>query len=296
MDTKLYSIDFYVGEVGRGDENTTVSQVLHDIHENNLRGVIEQGGMTYEIRDLQMSGNGSSFKGVFAKFRTDDFPHIGEPGGPEEELEVEEHQGLIEKNHFLYFRNRQLLIWQCNRNGSVVGTLAKCLSDIVNETVVFQPVFQPDAVRRLMRGEVTPLSLEFSIARPTNPEMYPTNDWSNSVLQALSQAGGSRVRVKITSDSRSNERERRSLARRVKAAARELSTMDDVKTLRLDVDDDGVKHPINLLEDRIRSHQIVEMNGRYPVVESIYRALRTALDEQRSAIDDFFGRNGNELG
>jgi hypothetical protein len=288
-ETKRYTIEFHVGQVGADGRAGRVSDLLRQIAQGQAATVFRRNELTYEVRELTSHHNGASFSGVLAKFRTDDFPHVGEPGGPEHPLDIEENEGLIEKNHFLYFRQRELLVWQRNRNGSSSSRLADCLSDVANETVVLNPVYQPEAVRRLMRGGVRPLALEFSVARPTNPELLPRNQWSNALMRVMNEAGGARFYMRITSDQRSTDRERQSLSNRIKAAARELADMEGVNVLRFRVDDGGIEHPLDLIEDRIVSRQDVEMEGRYPISHSMFSALRNAREEQQAALNEYFG-------
>ena len=292
---KAFGVHFFVGQVGANDEAGHLKDMLQSIIDDQLVTVSTYGSMTYEIRDLESHSNGATYTGVLAKFRTDDFPHVGEPGGEEEELNIGDNQGLIEKNHFIFHRQNQLLVWQVNGNASSEKRLGEVLSDISNETVVFNPVFQPDAVRRLMRGNVTPLSLEFTIARPTNTDLIPRNQWNEGLLSLMGQAGGARFSAKITSDSRSAEGDKRKLMPRMKSALKELSGMDGVTKAKFIVEEDGIKHPLDLLEDRVKSSQTVEMIGRYPSVRSMYSALRRAKTEQQAALDEYFGQDGNAL-
>lgn len=295
MTTKTYVVEFYVGQMGADGNAGRVSALLKRMVNGRVHKVFEQGEHVFEVRDLTSHNEGVSFSGVLAKFRSDDLPHVGEPGGNEEELPIQDNQGLIEKNHFLYFRNRELLVWQRNRNGCGITRFEKCLSEASGETTIFNPVYQPDAARRLMRGEVTPLSLEFSMARPTNPEFFPKNEWNEGVMDIMSRAGGARFHIKITSDQRSGDRDKRTLAQRMKAAGKELAGMDGIGVVRFDVDDNGVRHPIDLIADRITSRQSVEMNGRYPVKEAMFAALRKGRDEEKRALNEYFGVAGHAL-
>lgn len=287
--TKIYTVEFHVGQVGADGNAGRVSNLLQQISQGDAHTVFHRNEMTYEIRELRSHNHNASYSGVLAKFRTEDFPHVGEPGGPEHQLNVGENEGLIEKNYFLYFRQNELLVWQRNRQGCSSSRLAECLSDVANETVVFNPVYQPQAVRRLMRAGVRPLALEFSIARPTNPELFPNNQWSNSLMRIMNEAGGARFFMRITSDQRSADQERRSLSNRLKAAARELVDMEGVKVLRFKVDDGGIEHPLDLIEDRISSRQEVEMEGRYPNPHSMYAALRNAREDHQAILNEYFG-------
>ena len=286
-ETKEYTIEFFVGQVGADGSAGEVGDLLQRLQQGGIP-VYQSGSLSYDIRDLMVTPKGAF--GVFAKYRTSDIPHIGVPGGGEREVEINDDEGLIEKNHFLYYRKRQLLIWQLNRHGSTERRFAEYLCDCNAETVAFHPVYQPDAVRRLMRNEVVPRALTVSMARPTNPELFRDNELTRGLVSILSQAEGTRLQIRITSDLRSTDAADRRLSDRVKAAMRELAAERTVVSVaKMDVEEDGITHPLDLLHDRITSRQSVEMAGRYPLQTAMFEALKTAHDEEGPALDEYFG-------
>ena len=121
--TRKFTVRFYVGQVGAAGDEGFVSEALAAMTKNGCP-IVRQTDLDYEIRDLKKFGGGASFSGVFAKFRSDDLPHVGTPGGGEWELPINPSDGLLEKNYFLYFTKYQLLVYQENKNGSHVGRLA----------------------------------------------------------------------------------------------------------------------------------------------------------------------------
>jgi len=61
-------------------------------------------------------------------------------------------------------------------------------------------------------------------------------------------------------------------------------------------DDDGAEvGVIDLVKDRLSSLQPVDKVGRYFVPESMYKALRMALEEKSSQLDEVFGFGGDSL-
>lgn len=293
MDTKRFKVRFYTGQVGADGSEGQVSEILGLMAKHKECPVVRIGNLDYEIRELELLGGGASYRGVFAKFRSDDLPHVGEPGGPERDLDIGRHEGLLEKNHFLYFRKHELLVYQENGNGSLVGRLGDYLSHHLNITTVFQPVLQPDAARRLLRGEVKPMSLELSFTRPTNAEWYPPDDFGRDLFALMHSAAGAKVHIRLSGAGRGPLRQ--PLAQRVKRAAANLVSGIAVKVARLEVDEDGLRHPIDLVADRLFSMMEVAMEGRYPVPASIYGGLRRVKDEHNRALEDIFGAAGNVL-
>jgi len=253
--------------------------------------VFLDGRFSYELRDL--SAQGGCVQGVFAKFRSDQIPHIGEAGGNEREIEIAENEGLLEKNHFLYRPLDSLLVFEQNGHGSRPARLARYITEQAGDVLTFDPVLQGDAVERLMRGEAEMRSMKVSFARPTNPDLFPEDQWSRSLMEQMAIAGGSSVVLSITSDSRSDDEEKNRLSARMKDSVRALMRSGYARTVRVKLEEDGIEHPIDLMADRITSVQSVSMAGKYPVRGSIYAALSSAFEEQRDAIYGVIGSPEN---
>lgn len=254
---------------------------------NGTGPVHPDGRFSYELRDLSVKGG--VVQGVFAKFRTDQIPHIGEAGGSEREIEIAENEGLLEKNHFIYRPLDRLLVFEQNGHGSRPARLGRYVTEQAGEVLTFDPVLQTDAVERLMRGEAEMRSMRVSFARPTNPDLFPEDQWARNLMEQMAVAGGSSVALSITSDSRSDDEEKSKLSARMKESVKALMRSGYARTVRVKVEEDGIEHPIDLMADRITSVQSVTMAGKYPIKGSIYAALSSAFEEQRDAIYGVIG-------
>ncbi|MDP3514313.1 MAG: hypothetical protein Q8S20_16360 [Sulfuritalea sp.] len=292
MDSKQFKVRFYVGQVGAAGGDGLVSEALDAM---DLAGcpVIKIGNLSYEIRGLKRFKDGASFRGVFARFRSDDLPHVGKPGGKERELDIEPDDGLLEKNYFLYYRKHQLLVYQENGNGSVVGRLGEYFSNHFNAATVFQPVLQPDATMRLLRADVQPMSLELSFARPTNAEWFPKDDFSRELLALMKSAKAPSIHLSLSGTGRGALRQ--PLSQKVKRSVVGLLGHGDVKVARLLVEDEEGRHPIDLISDRLMHRIEVEMAGRYPVEQSVFNGLMEAKDEHNDALETIFGAGDGVL-
>jgi hypothetical protein len=286
MDNKKFKVRFYVGQVGAAGADGLVSAALDGMASDGCP-VTKIGNLNYEIRGLHRFKNGSSFQGVFARFRSDDLPHVGKPGGKERELDIGPEDGLLEKNYFLYFRQHQLLVYQENGNGSAVGRLGEYFTRYFNTTTVFQPVLQPDATRRLLQNDVEPMSLELSFARPTNANWFPPDDFSKELLALMKSAKAPSIRLLMKGSGRGAQRQ--PLSRKIKRSVVGLLGHGDVKVARLLVDDNEGRHPIDLIADRLTHHIDVEMVGRYPAEHSVFNGLMEAKDEHNGALEAIFG-------
>lgn len=293
---KVHHIEFYTGQVGADGKDGLVSNLLGKIHQLTEPYVVTINDIEYEIRDLQEFGDGSSYRGYFAKYRLDDLPHAGTPGGRERELALASDEGLIEKNYFIFYRQNELLAFQRNGHASNTNALGQFFSIFSNETVTFNPVLQPEPMKRLMSDKITTKSLSLSIARPTNPKLFNGKKWSSDLLNVLSGSGGSRIRLDISSDGRSQDPTERQLHHRLRGAVAEFVREGTASVARFEVeDDDGRVHPIDLIADRLVSPQTVRMDGRYPDSNAMYNAINTARNDCSEAIKEIFGENGDAL-
>ncbi len=292
---RKYAIDFFTGQLGPANHNVSLSTFLRHLTQTGCHHV---EGLTYdiEIRNLHEQDPGL-FQGVFAKIRKDELPHAGRAGHPDRELGLADDEGLVDKNHFVYFQENELLVMQANRHAGTAVALGKYLTDLNGQHAVsFNPVIQPDATRRLMRDDLTPISIEASFARPTNPDMYPDDDWSPQLLDTLAQIGGGNVKLSISRDKKRVAEGADRLSDRARRAAQAFMQMPTVRKIKIDMEDEnGIVYPIDLIADRLKVKIEILVNGRYPNEAAMYRALRGAKDDQRDNLQQIFGVPGAAL-
>ncbi len=297
QESKSYKVVFFQGQVGADGSSGSVSQILNNLITDREIPIIQIKKNGYELRDLERINQGNVIKGAIAKFRQNNLPHAAAPGIVDRELDLDENEGLIEKNFFLFYKKWELLVWQTNGNGSRVGRLAEYLTEIFGETVLFNPVLQVEAMRRLMNKEFEIKQVRVRVARPTNPDLYnPKQQWSKDILSLMNNSGGMHVDITMRGDGHSKKPEKRYLAKRVKSAIKEMIKSGDVKAAKVVVEDEfGATHPIDLIADRLYSRQDVQMIGRYPSKESMFSALKHAKDECQNDLRDVFGEDNASL-
>ncbi|RUO18919.1 DUF6731 family protein [Aliidiomarina haloalkalitolerans] len=253
----------------------------------------EDGPYAYELRDVAVV-NGI-VRGEFAKFRRNLLPHIGQPGGAERQIDLQEKEALIEKNYFSYRPADNLLTYQLNGHASREAKFAEYLSTVVGEAIVFNPLIQANAIQRLLTGQLTPTALHLTFSRPTNREMYPEDEFGCRLLDLLDEVGGANISLKITSHKTAADVERRSLEERAKSFASAFARSPIIRTAKVTAVRDGVDHPIDLIADRIRSRQNVAMGSRYPIRTAVFAAMEAAFVEQRDALYEVIGEPGNRI-
>ncbi|SNB81544.1 hypothetical protein SAMN02745900_03866 [Pseudomonas sp. URIL14HWK12:I8] len=292
---RKYAIDFFTGQIGPVNSKEKLSAFLRKLSGKVCPHV---EGVTYdiEIRGLVEAEPGV-FQGVFAKIRKDELPHAGKAGHPDRDLGLAQDEGLVDKNHFVYYEQNELLVMQANRYAGTAVALGKYLTDIHGQLAVsFNPVLQPDATRRLMREDLTPVQIETSFARPTNPDLYPDDDWSTGLLDMLSQLGGGNVKLSVTADRKRVAEGADRLTDRARRVAQAFRQIPNVRKVKINMEDDeGIIYPIDLIADRLKVRIEISVSGRYPNEAGMFKALKGAKNDQLDNLQQIFGIPGANL-
>jgi hypothetical protein len=287
--TKEYTVKFYAGAIGPDGQHASIAAALLALNSLPQPFVIGEGENTYFVKDLEVWNQNRSFRGVFAKVRMTGLPHIGDTGGIEQELNLEPTEGLLEKNHFIFTSRRHLLSYQENFFGPTSSMLGKYLTKFVGAAVDFGPVIKADALQRLMNGGTEMKKLELTLARPTNPAMFPANDFSQSILDLMQSTDSMSIQLNLSANGPGQRGN--TLTPELKNIVRTLINRNAVRSARATVLEEGQTVPLDLIADRIAVRKDIEMDGRYPVPTSIYAALEEARQEVSSELDEYFGED-----
>lgn len=291
LKAKKYIVDFYQLVIEADDQIHSIEEGLEKIRTGELPASFEDRRFVRDIWELISSEAGKNlwFGGQFRKFRMEDLPEVGKRNSEPRELDLAEDEGLIERNFFVYFKEHQILGWHKNGNGNTPNQLASCLSDIFQVNVKANPIIQPDALARLMAGKVELKKITISIPKPSSGDFYAEDDFSKRMLELLKTSGADSLHLTLGVDGRRQDSEGK-LTSKLKNALKELGQNSEPSTLRADVFEDGLEHPIDLIADRVNSTQSVETNHRYPPSRTMYRAIKDAKKECQEAIDAYFNK------
>lgn len=291
MPTKTYSIRFYQGAIA---VDATVKSVVNAFKTASEKPTsITQGDDVHELRNLTPMGvGGQNWKGVLARIRRKDLPHAGKVGGSERELPIADDEGLVEKCHFIYYGRLNVLAFQENRNAGSVRWLGECLTQACEmETVSFDDVLRLEPMKRLMNAKAFAKSLDLRIAKPKNMGIVPQDQWNKWIFDLMDGANGANLHLQIRGEGRSKDQETRFLNDRIKPAMRELIQGGSVKGAKLELDENGHVHPIDLIADRLLSKQKVVVEGRYPKADSMFAAIESAYGEAKDELEELFGQS-----
>lgn len=238
-----YRIDFFQLSVVATGAIGSAYDVFSEMADGKLSPVGSSGGFTREIFDLSRRSSSSSFTGQFRKFRTTDLPEIERTGKSEEELELAEGEGLIERNFFIYYRRHDILGWHVNGHASTPKQLANFVSQAIGSKVVAAPIPVAGAFDRLLKGGVEVKRITATVARPTNADLVADDNFSDEAMALLTNLGGDTMHFSIGIDGRRDD----SNGRLKPLAKQMLQSLlkRGATTARADVIEDGIEYPID---------------------------------------------------
>jgi hypothetical protein len=284
MASKSFRVRFYVGVAEQG--NPAVSDIFLNLSQGQPpHPHLQDGTVAYEMRDLVSLNGGQVFRGVLAVLR-DDAPNIREAGGAERPIALAEDEHIIEKNHFLYYSDRQLLAWQVNGRGSHISRMEKYLSFVSQGTIGLADVIQPNALHRLQAGAVKKLKVR--IARSQNAAAIDPHNWEASTFDLMNGIGASSITVEVSAGRALGQ-----LNDRIGGVLHRLLDRDDTRALQVTMN--GEQEPIDLFADCITDRITVPMLGVYPVAADIFAELEQAKQRNQAAFDEHFGQGNNIL-
>lgn len=276
---KKYTVRFYAGFSENGAPK--ISKLLKDIYNDFLNKKpiphIRIEEKSYELRNFVSLNDGTSFKGVLATVR-DDAPHIRKSNGKEETIKLEEDEGVMEKNHFLYFKKNELLVWQQNSSASFVGRFAQYLSTICEKTVSFDDILTKESWKKLESGNIR--KFEFKVSRPKSDLIPNPSDWTQKSFDLMNGLDANSITITTAAKRGKN------LAAPTKAIIRNLLQTAEIQKLKVTPE---YQEPIDLLADRISTKISVKMDGKYPILDDIFNKLDVAKNKKQKELDEHFG-------
>lgn len=290
-----YRFDAFQLNVAATGEISSVRDILQALTESEDEPSLDVGGYTRDLWKARSGQRSGTWFGQFRKFRQGDLPLVGAPGEEGEELEIAENQGLIEKNFFLVVPPHDILVWHVNGHANTPMQFCRFLSELGGAQVTADPIIQPDAMRRLMRGKAELRKIHMRVAQPTDPSWYPSEDFSKELIDLLAKGGGDALTIQVGVDGRLAPSKQTDLVGKWKRAIKELVNDGLATSAKVDVLEDGVEYPIDLIADRLVSFIPVDHDGRYAPTQTMLSALKSAWDEIKPTITETFGSDGGSL-
>jgi hypothetical protein len=207
-------------------------------------------------------------------------------------LDLPPGQGTANLNHFMFWPSQSLLGWQMNPTGSGPGIIKAALSELIEAPVEVLPVVTVDSAKRLMGKDAELLKVELSVAKPKNPDLYPTSEWGKQFIEMMSQAD----HLHLTLSVNRQKKKPGFINNLVKNALKEFAGSEfNPRVVRAKLEDEHGTGFIDLIADRIKSTQEVKpINKSYPSL-AYYRAIKAARDERREDLNAVLGELGSAL-
>jgi hypothetical protein len=287
MAKRSYKIEFFQVSLNPNADANDIRDIFEGIRDEDFDAALEIGGFTREVWGLLFDRFPSSVCGQFRKFRDTDIPEVGVVGGDAEEIDLEDGEGLIEKNFFVYYEDHDLLAWHKNNHSSGVNQFVNFLTAISGAKVSVSPILQSDAIERLMNGDVELKKIEITLPRPTNPRFYKGDDFGPDLIDLMGSANADSLKISLGIDLRRADTEG-SLTSRLKNTLKYI-VKNGATTAKAIVFEDGIEHPIDLIADRVFSYQDVDTDAHFPPNLTMYGIINTAKDDCQEEIDGYFG-------
>lgn len=291
MSKKTINFDFYK-VILTGTTISTFDEGLSNIFSKTFIDRKDIRGFTREIYRIEKS-NPNQWIGQFRKYRTDQLPAYAKFGEDEVELELEDDQGIIERNSFIYYIDTNILVWQSDAHANHPERFAEFLSCSFGSKIEVAPILTKTALSRLMSGRVEALKFNLSVARPTAPSLYDSNKFTSGLFSLMNSSGSELFTLSGGIDLRSKEHS--SLSSSFKSGIATLVESGAAKTAKVIVLEDGKKDIIDLITDRVKASADIDAELKSVPFLSMIGMLESAYDGKRGVLDEIFGTTQNSL-
>lgn len=278
---RTYTADFFCMEQDAVSKTT----VLTDLLKANVgqhapaQHINGDKDVKYQIRNIHANNAGTIYRAVFGKLRHDGTPEQASEDGDDSDVELKPGNGLVEKSHFLFFSDLNLLVFQRNKNAGRESHFQNYLNIPVYQGLALVPILSRDSYTRLSEGgEIK--RLEISLKNPASVLAQEDALLKDCVdMFANSNAG----RMKLTLSANIGG----TLKEEVKQAALKLAKFGRTRIARATLAADN--EIIDLILDRVvKTFEVpLQPNGR-PIPVDIFAGLAKAKDECAEELKAFF--------
>lgn len=278
---RSYIADFYCVE--QHNQNTT--RVLTDLLGQHIGGhapafsINGDQGVKYQIRSIGVNKTRTVYRAVFGKLRHGETPEQATEHGDESDVELKPGHGLVEKSHFLFFPDLNLIVFQRNNNAGRNSHFQAYLNMPSYQGVALVPVLSRDSYSRLANGGGVK-KLEISLRRPAFA-LQEEDALLQDCIDVFQNSNAGRIKLVLSAELG------KSLKDDVKDAAIMLSKYSRTKVARATLMEDN--EIVDLIVDRVVRPFKVDLlpNGR-PDPTSIFAGLAKAKDDSGPELKAFF--------
>jgi hypothetical protein len=269
---KVKSYRVYFARTYCGNKNQSIAKNLlasFETYGPNLTP-ISLGEDTYQVRDLVKTG--SIWQGVFARLRAD-APHIVDSEGTEREIDLEEGDRILDKSHFIFRANSNVLIWQVNRTAASLLKLADYFANLFEDFVSIPMVMNDGEIQKILDGSVYEISFDYA-----RPDVVSSDApvWNQSAMDMMNRVDAAQAKFLLRAARFG------SLATQAKQMIRQLVNDSGANKVRVRLTDES--EPIELFSAPLKDTIEVQLDGRYAVSSHAFQGLEDAYDRNKRSI------------
>lgn len=263
------------------------SEYLKNLLEKHVGGhapatALEDGSdEKYQIRSIRAPSNRKVYMAVFGRSKYGEVPEQATETGDESDVELKPDHGLVQKNHFLFYPDLNLVVFQRNGTASRYTHMQRYLNRPTYKGYVLEPVLTRDSYQRLSEGgEIK--KVELSLLKPTFDVDQQSDQFLSEVVNLFGAAGAERMKITVSAN------RNRSLLELMRTSVPKAARHGRARVARVTMKEDN--EIIDLIADRISQPMQVTVgdNGR-PIPRSVFEELARAKDARKSDLQAFFG-------
>ncbi|MDH2488075.1 DUF6731 family protein [Acinetobacter baumannii] len=281
---KFIRVDFFKVHIAHGGKISNAYDGFLEIKNGGLPSVFKNNGFNRELYKIIETDDGR-ICGSFRKFREDDLPQISSIGGDEIDLTLNDGEGIVEQNCFIYYPKVNVLAMHFNTHANHYSRLAETLSSLWGGKVELSTMISADQFKRLNNPNSTLVAFEAKIPKPANPKLLPEpDDFARDSLELLDRADGDYMDIRIAVDRRFNGG-----MKRLKGLKNSLATFKEYDPQRLfaTIDEGGIISSIDLIAERIKRTKKIETAGRHISRIALYNLINEAYFDAEADINEY---------
>lgn len=292
MATKKVTAEFYAFNTINIENKNKLMDFLSAYKDGHAPSLALDTGAQeqYQIRSIESNKTETVYKAVFGRCRYNEALEQAGENTIDKDVELLPGHGLVEKNHFLFYKNLNLIVFQFNNNASRIGKLQRYLSRTLQVELTLEAVLAEDSYTKLLNSG--PLKrLELSIRLPRFKQDQ-SDSFLYEAIKNFQNDNAGRVKIVLSPDRGCSLSESLRLPF-VNIARAGLATVARAKTEPAeDLDRNGneIKDEIiDLILNKVKKSFDVTVDGSNKInVISLYAGLAGAKDECNEQLRKFF--------
>lgn len=283
--------DFYIISL-TSDEFQYLKEIFVKIVNNELSNKCTVKGFNREIFKLTELSDKNCWIGQFRKYRIDQLPVFASYGNDEVEITLKDDEGLVERNCFAYFSNRNLLIWQVDKHANHPDRFTEFLELITNSKVEALPIATKESLNKFMRNGVEILNFDIAVARPTAPSLYDENKFTKDIFDLMAHTGGDRFSLQGGVNLRKKEH---GVLSNMKAGIKTLIQSGAATKAQFTISDLGERNVIDLILDKVSSRRQMMSSKKSIPFQTMVELIQSVYEEKQEVLNEILGEVQNTL-